>query len=287
MPEPHSHAVYLVSDGTCRTCEQLVRAVLVQFEHADVQLLRKPNIRRADAVARVIREAADAGAIVFYTLVTDEARDAMRTAAQQQMVPVVDLLGPALVGLYDLFNATPAAKPGILYKSNKAHYDRIDSVEYTLHHDDGRREHELGDADVVLVGVSRAGKSTTCFYLAYSGIRAANVPLFADREPPDDLRRLDPRRVIGLTANPHRLRSVREARLRDWAAPGQNEYADKRNIARELRAANEQMARHGWRSIDTSYKAIEEIAREVRQLLAESGIRIGQRPTDAEQRDHD
>lgn len=279
MAEGPSQTIYLVSDGTCRTCEQLVKAVLVQFEHDGVQLVRKPNVRRAGTVAKVVQEASDRHAIVFYTLVTEEVRQAIQAAARQHMVPLVDLLGPALVGLYDLFHATPRAKPGILYKSNKDHYDRIDAVEYTLHHDDGRREHELEDADVVLVGVSRASKSTTCFYLAYSGIRAANVPLFADREPSEHLRRLDPRRVIGLTTNPHRLRSVREARMRDWGGGIGNDYTEKIQIARELRAANAQMAEHGWSCIDASYKAIEEIAREVRQLLAEAGIDLARRET--------
>ena len=94
----------------------------------------------------------------------------------------------------------------------------------------------------MLVGVSRTAKSTTCFYLAYSGIRAANVPLFADCEPPPELLALDPRRVIGLTMNPSRLQSVREARLRGWKMDLSDVYARSEHIARELRAANEQMA---------------------------------------------
>jgi regulator of PEP synthase PpsR (kinase-PPPase family) len=161
---------------------------------------------------------------------------------------------------------------------NKERFDRIDSVEYTLHHDDGCAANELGDADVVLVGVSRSCKSTVCFYLGYSGVRAANVPLFIDAEPPPELLKIDPRRVIGLTTNPHRLRSVREARMRGWGMDVHDEYGDRRNIARELRAANELMEKHGWRCVDTSYKAIEEIAREVVGLLKEAGVDPRERP---------
>ncbi len=266
--------IYLVSDGTCRTCEQVVRAVLVQFEQPNVRLVRKANVRRRHTVLRLIRNAAREHALVFYTLVAPEAREAIQQAAAQHMVPVVDLLGPVLGSLYDLFKREPRARPGVLYQSNKEHFDRIDAVEFTLNHDDGRREHELDQADVVLVGVSRACKSTTCFYLAYSGIRAANVPLFADHEPPEALRKLDKRRVIGLSVNPYRLQSVREARLRDWNMDINDEYADKRQIARELRAAHEQMLKYGWRWIDVSYKAIEEIAREVVQVLRESGVDV-------------
>lgn len=273
MAMDKARVIYLVSDGTCRTCEQVVQSVLVQFENISFRLVRKANVRRAATVTKIIEEAAADRAIVFYTLVVEEARQAVKQAAQQQLVPTVDILGPALVGLYDLFQRSPRATPGALYKSNQEYYDRIDAIEYTLAHDDGCRIQELGDADVVLVGVSRSAKSTTCFYLAYSGIRAANVPLFPDAEPDPELKKLDPRRVIGLLVNPHRLRTIREARLQGWGMDLSSDYAHPLEIARELRGAADQMARHGWRTIDVSYKAIEEVAREIRQILLTEGLR--------------
>ena len=269
--------IYLVSDGTCRTCDQVVKAVLVQFDREEVRIVRKANVRRPATVANLMQQAEEEGGLVFYTLVGDKARETIQQEARQRMVPVVDLLGPVLVSLYDLFASTPRVRPGILHQSNKEQTDRIDAVEYTLQHDDGVRAHELTEADVVLVAVSRCSKSTTCFYLGYSGIRAANVPLFADCEPPAGLLEVDPRRVIGLTVNPHRLRAVREARLSSWGMSLTDDYAERMQVARELRAANEQMAKYGWVSIDVSYKAIEEIAREVRQKLQEAGIDVGVR----------
>lgn len=268
--------IYLISDGTCRTCEQVVRAVLVQFSEPEVRIVRKANVRRPSTVRALIAQAAADRALVCYTLVYDKARAAIEEAARELMVPVVDLLGPVLASLYDLIKTSPRARPGALYKSNRAYFDRIDAVDYTLHHDDGCRENELEEADVVLVGVSRASKSTTCFYLAYSGVRAANMPLFPDCDPPAALLQLDQRRVIGLTVNPYRLQSIRDARLRDWGMDPNDDYGDRLQIARELRAVNEQMAAHGWKVVDVSYKAIEEIAREVLQLLDEAGVPVGE-----------
>ena len=269
--------IYMISDGTCRTCDQVVKAVLLQFSQISVRLIRKANVHRPETVQALIEKAAEEHALVFYTLVSLDARRAMQEAALKYMVPVVDLLGPVLTGLYDLFRRAPRSKPGILYDSNRQHFDRIDAVEYTLNHDDGRGINELKEADVVLVGVSRACKSTTCFYLGYSGVRAANVPLFADQEPPPELLELDPRRVIGLTVNPHRLASVREERIRTWGLPLHDKYGEKRRIAQELRAAIALMETHNWRHVDTSYKAIEEVAREVLSVLREAGIEIGAR----------
>jgi regulator of PEP synthase PpsR (kinase-PPPase family) len=261
--------IYLLSDGTCRTCEQVVQAVLVQFKDAQVRIVRKPNVRRPETVSNLIAQAAAERALVFYTLVYDKARAAIEAAAREHMVPIVDLLGPVLASLYDLFQTKSRAKPGILYQANKDYFDRIDAVDYTLHHDDGCRIHEVGEADV-----SRACKSTTCFYLAYSGIRAANVPLFPDTPPPDPLFDIDQRRIVGLTVNPYRLQSVRDARVQAWSLDPNSEYADRIHIAREIRAVNEQMAKYGWQVLDVSYKAIEEIARAVVQTLGDGGIDV-------------
>jgi regulator of PEP synthase PpsR (kinase-PPPase family) len=279
MTDEKSRTIYLLSDGTCRTCEAVVKAVLVQFDETDVRVVRKPNVRRPETVTELVRKAADEHAVVFYTLVYDKARAAIQETARELMVPTVDLLEPVMVALFDLFKHTPRRQPGILYKSNQDYYDRLVAVEFTIHHDDGLRIHELGEADIVLVGVSRASKSTTCFYLAYSGVRAANVPLFADQDVPPELLGIDQRRIIGLTINPYRLRSVREARLRGWGMEVTHSYADHQHIAHELRIVHELMARHGWQCIDVSYKAIEEIAREARQMLEDSGA--GLRPRES------
>ena len=274
MLSDRQHTIYLISDGTCRTCDQILRATLVQFEE-DVHVVRKAGVRRPGTVWEIVERAARDDAIIFYTLVCDDARDAIQAASKQFLVPVVDLLGPVLVGLYDFFQTTKRPKPGVLYKSNQEYYDRIDAVEYTLAHDDGVATHELSRADVVLVGVSRASKSTTCFYLAYRGIRAANVPLFSDGPIPPQLLEIDKRRIIGLTINPHRLRVIREARLRGWGMTTHDGYADRMQITRELWAVNDLITKQGWPCIDVSYKAIEEIATEVLHLLEESGVPVG------------
>jgi regulator of PEP synthase PpsR (kinase-PPPase family) len=192
MTDKEPRTIYLLSDGTCRTCEAVVKAVLVQFDDTDVRVVRKANVRRPETVTELVRKAADEHAVVFYTLVYDKARAAIQETARELMVPTVDLLEPVMVALFDLFKHTPRRQPGILYKSNQDYYDRLDAVEFTIHHDDGLRIHELGEADIVLVGVSRASKSTTCFYLAYSGVRAANVPLFADQDVPPELLGIEP-----------------------------------------------------------------------------------------------
>jgi regulator of PEP synthase PpsR (kinase-PPPase family) len=217
-------------------------------------------------VERIVAEAASLHAVIFYTLVSDDTREAIKSAAEKLLVPTVDVLGPAFSALHDLFKSAPRHTPGLLYASDRERFDRIEAIDYTLKHDDGQRPYELGEADVVLVGVSRSSKSSTCFYLAYAGVRAANVPLVPGVPPPRQLLALDPEKVIGLRINVMRLRTVREARAQRLGLDPTHEYVDKRDMAREVLEANKVMDSRGWRSIDVSYIAVEETAREVMTL---------------------
>jgi regulator of PEP synthase PpsR (kinase-PPPase family) len=259
--------IFVVSDGRGETCERLVKAALVQFEGQRHRIVRKAEVRTVAQVRRVVESAAEAGAVVFYTLAAEKTRQAMRKACRERLVPKLDLLGPAISALHDLFQADPGETPGLLYQVEREQLDRYAAIDYTLRHDDGQRPHELSKADVVLVGVSRASKSATCFYLAYEGVRAANVPLVPDIEPPAQLLRLPENRVIGLRVNVSRLLNIREHRVASMNLGPLEDYLDKRSVAREVNHANRLMEERGWRGIDVSYMAIEEIAKEVLKLL--------------------
>ncbi len=263
--------IYAVSDGRGETCQQVVKAAVVQFEGLPVRLVRRGQVRTARRVETVMREAAEARAIVFYTLVGDETREALAAQAKRLAVPTVDVLGPAFSALHDLLKRAPRSKPGLLYRSDRERFDRQVAIDYTLAHDDGQRLRDLDQADVVLVGVSRSSKTSTCFYLAYEGVKAANVPLVPDVPLPQELADLDPEKVIGLRMNVIRLMTVREARAQAVNHPrAMQEYLDQRSLTREVIRANRLMDERGWRSLDASYMAVEEVAREV---MAMRGLR--------------
>jgi regulator of PEP synthase PpsR (kinase-PPPase family) len=267
MPRRRVPKIFIVSDGRGQTGMQLLKAALVQYEGQDFKIDTHANVRTEKKVRQIVEKAADRKAVIFYTLVADETRDAMTVNARRLLVPTVDLLGPAFSALHDLLKQDPVATPGLLYSSDRENFDRHTAIDYTLKHDDGQRPHELDQADVVLVGVSRASKSTTCFYLAYEGVKAANVPLVPGVDPPSQLLSVEPRRVIGLRLNVMRLMTVREIRAENLGLDAGDNYVDKRAIAREVNEAHRLMDRHGWRSFDASYMAIEEIAREVMKMV--------------------
>ena len=266
MEQTKRPVILVVSDGRGETCSQLLRAALVQFEGRDVEIHVRPEVLTAKLVAEVVDEAADRGATIFYTLVGRETRKAMRRLSGEFFVSTVDVFGPSFTALHDVFHSDPVATPGLFYAAERQRIDRQVAIDFTLKHDDGLRPYELDQADVVLVGISRVSKSTTCFYLAYRGIKAANVPLIGGRPPLKQLLTLDPNKVVGLRMNVTRLMAVREARARHLGRIGTEDYVAKKEIAEEMLGAQHLMQRRGWRSFDVSYMAVEEIAREVMRL---------------------
>jgi hypothetical protein len=258
--------LFVVSDSRGQTGAAVMKAALVQFENQRYAIVRESNVRTRERVQAIVDAAAQTRGVVFYTLVADETRRAMQQAAASRAVPVVDVLGPALSALHDLFRREPQAEPGLLYASEREEFDRLAAIDYTLKHDDGRRPDGLASADVVLVGVSRTGKSATCFYLAYQGVKAANVPLVPGQRLPDELGALPAERVIGLWVNPGRLVALREARAHHLHLARDGAYTDLEAVKQEVRAAHRAMSERGWRTIDGSYMAVEEIARDVMRL---------------------
>jgi regulator of PEP synthase PpsR (kinase-PPPase family) len=259
--------LFVVSDGRGETCRQVLQAALFQFEGQNFELQIRPDILTPEQVTEVVREAAERDGTIFYTLVANEVRWALARLAERHLVPTVDILGPSFTALHDVFKRKPSEKPGLFYASDRERFDRQTAIDYTLKHDDGQRPDELHQADVVLVGVSRAAKSTTCFYLAFQGIKAANVPLVIGTPVLPQLAALDPDRVIGLSVNVNRLLTVRQARANNLGTQHVEYYTSKRAVAAEVIHAANLIKQYGWRSIEASYLAVEEIAREVMNIL--------------------
>jgi regulator of PEP synthase PpsR (kinase-PPPase family) len=273
MAAKRTPTVFIVSDGRGDTAAQVLNAAAVQFQGRPYRVTRWAGVATPEEVTSIVDEARKAKAVIFYTLVEEEVRRTMRRVSGRNLVPTVDILGPCFTALADQFGSRRGATPGLLYASDRDRFDRMEAIDYTLAHDDGQRPDDLVRADVVLVGVSRASKSSTCFYLAYAGIRAANVPLIPGIAAPRQLEALPPERVVGLRVNVERLLTVRAARAGHLGPAGARDYVDRRTIAREVLEANRSMEEHGWRSIDVSYLAIEEIAREVIHLRNLEGKR--------------
>jgi regulator of PEP synthase PpsR (kinase-PPPase family) len=258
-----AHQIVVASDGTGQTAEAVVRAALVQFRGAEVQIHLRPHTRTAEEVREAVRAASRVGGLVVHTLVSQEMRSLMLTEARAQRVPSIDLLGPLLLRLEGLLALQPLAKPGLFRDADAEYRRRFDVMDFTVRHDDGQAPEGLIHADLILVGVSRTSKTPLCMFLAWRGLRAANVPIVHGLPLPEELSRVADRKIVGLTIKPERLLELRRSRLQQMETPPKFPYADGRQIWSELEYARELCVGAGWAIVDVTDKSIEEVAAEV------------------------
>ena len=251
--------VYVVSDGTGDTASAAVRASMLQFGTA-WRLRVFPETRRPSEARRVIGLAAEAGAMVVFSLVEREVIEALQVEASNQSVVTVDLLGPLISKIATRLRSEPSHQPGLLHAIGDDYFSRIEAVEFAVHHDDGANVHTLYQADIVLTGVSRTSKTPLSMYLAQRGYKTGNVPLVPGVDPPKELLELDKRKVFGLLIDPHTLTTIRQARLRAIRASPRTAYTDIEAVASEVDRARLFYRRNGWRSIEITGKAVEENA---------------------------
>ncbi len=258
------HSIYVISDSTGETGAKVVQAALLQFRHEQVSLRIFSNLRDSDAIREVVDRAAGEGALVVYTLVRADQRNAISDRAAEYGVQAVDLMGPLLARIGMWLGEAPVSTPGLLHRMDEEYFRRIEAVEFTVKNDDGQLPRNMKHADIVLVGVSRTSKTPVSFTLAQKGFRVANYPLVPRVPAPRELDDLDPQRVFGLTIAPTALLEVRKARLKTMGVAGSSEYAELDQIQEELKAARELFRAHpGWTILDVTRKAIEETASEI------------------------
>ncbi len=258
--------IFVVSDATGETAERMLRSALVQFQDADVEIVRRGRVSTPEQVRGVVKEAAGCPAIIVHTLVSDELRHLILSESRQNGVDALDLMGPVLDRLVTHLKLTPLEKPGLYRQLTEAKSREIEAVEFAFRHDDGQHPEGLAQAEIVLVGISRTMKTPTMLFLAYRGWFAANVPLMPEMNPPSALTALPCERVFCLTMHWSRLQELRRVRAELTKIP-EEPYASPTQIRIELAYTEQLCAQHGWRMIDTTAKSPEETAREILVLL--------------------
>jgi [pyruvate, water dikinase]-phosphate phosphotransferase / [pyruvate, water dikinase] kinase len=254
--------VFFVSDGTGITAQMLGHSLLTQFEGVDFRQVTLPFVdsteKAEECLARIESESASGNGqpIVFSTLVNQDVRQVVRRAKALYIDFFETFIDPLEAGLGLKSSHTIGRSHSAMDK--KEYQQRIEAINFSMAHDDGASHRELSQADVILIGVSRSGKTPTSLYLALQfGVKAANYPLipedFERRKLPEALR-AEKTRLYGLTIAPERLHEIRKERR-----PG-SRYADLDNCRYEVEEAESMMRREGVRSINSTNKSIEEIA---------------------------
>jgi regulator of PEP synthase PpsR (kinase-PPPase family) len=247
----------VLSDATGETAARLVLALEAQFPEQTFVTVRHPCVETVADLERAVERMKGLPAVAIYTLVEPSLRAAMRTLCRRARLHYCDLLAQPLEAVAKVTGRAAQMTPRARRPLDEEYFRRIEAIEFAVKADDGLAR-RLTSADVVLVGVSRTSKTPLSIYLGYLGWKAANVPLVMGIEPPAELSRVDPAKIVGLTIAAERLAEIRTERVQLMG--GGRKYASLNEIYEELEYAAGVQRKLGCPVIDVSELSIEEIA---------------------------
>lgn len=261
--------IYVVSDSTGETAATMIRAALVQYPQKEVHFVRCKNVRTEEQAARIVEECFERKGMIAFTMASATLRGKIRELSAEKGLPAVDLLDPLLTTLDAYFGVRSASQVGALRVVDDLYFRRIEAIEYTVKHDDGKTMSDLAKADIVLVGISRTSKTPLSIFLSHKGWKVANVPLVLGTPLPKELFEIDQRRVVGLMIDIDSLQRIRKNRLEKFGQDPGGEYASLGHISKEIEYAAQLFKENRrWPVFNVTERALEETASEIVRVIA-------------------
>ena len=259
--------IYIVSGGKGLAGDAVVQSVLIQFPNNKIPVIIVPDVLNQEKIDNVISKALQTEGVIVHTMVDPEARKMLIDSCVQSGVNHFDLVGNLSDYLSNLLNTNPISKPGLYRLSNIAYFQRVEAIDFTLKVDDGQNPERITQADIVLTGVSRTGKTPLSVYLAMFGWKVANIPLVPGIKPPDELFKADPERVFGLSISPVYLIAQRANRVKSLHMDEDTDYINPKKVGEELANARRIFESGGFTEIQITNKPIESSANEILNIL--------------------
>jgi len=262
--------IEVLSDSTGETAEKVVRAALLQFPQAGVQIRLHTRVRTKEVAHPILERAAREDALLVFTVVSPELREFIHSMTAQLKIEAIDVIGSLIGKLGTFLEREPINLPSAMLPLSEEYFRRIEAVEFAVKSDDGKEPRNFKKADLVLVGVSRTSKTPLSTLLAQRGLKVANLPLVLGVQPPHELFDAPQDRVVGLTIGIEQLCEIRQARLRQLGMPPETNYAMREHVRQELEFAQSIFRAHPeWPVVDVTGRAIEETAVIILESLKE------------------
>ncbi len=274
--------MHLVSDSTGDTVTAVARAGVSQFDGVVPVEHVWSFVRSQAQVEQVLSMVNALPGVVIFSLVSTELRNALQEGCRDLKMPCVPILDGVFTALSSILGTETRQQVGRQHAMDDGYFSRIAAMDFMLQHDDGQCPWDLNDADIVLVGVSRASKTPTCIYLANRGLKTANVPVVMDCPLPKELGDLTRPLVVGLTINPEPLVQIRSNRLKQMERGStplklSDDYTELERVRGELVYARRLFAKYDWPVIDVTRRSVEETAAAVFQLFQGRAGRLSEK----------
>lgn len=270
MTDPSQiYTIYILSDSTGETAATMIRAALVQYQEKEINIIRGKNLRTEDQVLATIDDCFKKRGMVAYTFASPTLRKKTAEMCLEKSIPAIDLLGPLITTLDHFFGVPSSSQVGALRQTDDMYFKRIEAIEYTVRHDDGKTLNELDKADIVLVGISRTSKTPLSIFLSHKGWKVANIPLVVGAPLPQQLFKIDQRKIVGLIIDIDSLQRIRKNRLEKFGQDTGGEYASFQQILKEIEYAENLFKQNRrWPVFNVTERALEETASEIVRLIA-------------------
>jgi regulator of PEP synthase PpsR (kinase-PPPase family) len=260
--------VYLVSDSTGETLDRIFLSLKSQFANFEYEKKEFAFVRTEQQIDKIIKECNQLeNCLILYTIVETKLAKYMSNKSEENSIPCFGILGNLILSFSKLLNQRAIHKPSAQHVLDDDYYKRIEAIQYTMAHDDGKKVDDINSADVVLLGVSRTSKTPTSIYLANRGYKTVNVPLVLDQKIPDGLSTNTKSCIVGLVADPDRLADIRRNRVAIMKDQHLKEYTDLNIIKNEIENSKKLFKKNNWPIIDVTRKSVEETAASILKII--------------------
>ena len=263
------YQVYQVSDSTGETLDRIFLALKAQFDDFECRTIHYSFTRTKNQIDKIITKSKnEENVIILYTVVDKELSKYLHKEASKNNIPNFEVLGNLISDFSKLLKQKASRIPSGQHTLDEDYYKRIEAVQFTMSHDDGKIINDLEKSDVVLVGVSRTSKTPTSIYLANRGYKVANVPIIKNEKIPQYLVESSKKTcVIGLVCDVSRLLDVRRNRIHSMHEDRPNSYTSENEVLNELDNSKKIFKKYNWPVIDVTRKSVEETAASIIKTL--------------------
>ena len=260
--------VYLVSDSTGETLDRIFLSLKSQFSNFEYEKKEYAFVRTEQQIDKILKECVElSNSLILYTIVETKLAKYISNQSNLKNIPCFGILGNLILSFSKLLNQKAIHKPSAQHVLDDDYYKRIEAIQFTMSHDDGKKVDDINSADIVLLGVSRTSKTPTSIYLANRGYKTVNIPLVPNQELPKNLIKNKKVCVVGLVADPERLADIRRNRVAIMKDHKIKEYTDLGFIKKEVEDSKNLFKKNSWPSIDVTRRSVEETAASILKII--------------------
>ena len=256
------YQIYLISDATGETLDRIFTAIKAQFKNINYKIHTYSFTRTENQILKILENAEkEKNSIILYSIVDSNLAKYLAKNSDIKKIPCFGVLGDLILSFSKLLNQKASHQPSGQYALDEDYYKRIEAIQFTMNHDDGKQTEDIEDSDIVLLGVSRTSKTPTSIYLANRGYKTSNIPIVNEKSIPQKLLNNNLKFcVVGLIFEAERLHDVRKNRLAHLKEDEGSDYVDLDKIRKEVEYSKKLFKKKQWPVIDVTRKSVEETA---------------------------